>query len=46
MNIIQKIFNLLNHLWFDDLKKEQKQYRKDHCLNKYNSDDWRDEIFW
>ncbi|MBR6252658.1 MAG: hypothetical protein IKR04_02320 [Clostridia bacterium] len=28
------------------IKEEQKEFRKDHLLNKYSNEDWRDDIFW
>lgn len=33
-------------IFTDAIKEEQREYRKDHILNKYSPNDWRDDIFW
>ena len=33
-------------IFTDAIKEEQKEFRKDHLLNKYSNEDWRDDIFW
>lgn len=33
-------------IFMNAIKEEQKEFRKDHCLQRYgDSDDWRDELF-
>jgi len=44
--MIKSITSLLESLWCDPISEEQRKYRRNHCLNKYNDDDWRDDIFW
>lgn len=46
MNIISIFLKVLESILFDAISEAQKEYRKDHVLNKYSSDDWRDDIFW
>lgn len=33
-------------IFTDVIKEEQKEFRKDHLLNKYSNEDWKDDIFW
>ena len=33
-------------IFTDAIREEQREYRKNHCLNKYDDDDWRDDLFW
>ena len=42
IELIQKFLAL----WDKPMREEQRKFRKDHCLNKYECDDWRDDIFW
>lgn len=46
MNIISIFLKVLESILFDAISEAQKEYRKDHVLNKYSPDDWRDDIFW
>ena len=43
MSIIER----LKEVWFAPIYKEQREYRKNHILDKYHPDgDWKDDPFW
>lgn len=44
--MLLKIWNWLKSYWVTPVKKQQRQWRKDHCLNKYNASNWKDDIYW
>lgn len=45
--MINFILSFLDKLWFSPIRKAQKEYRRDHILNKYDENcDWKDNIFW
>lgn len=46
MSFISIFLKAVESILFDAISEAQKEYRRDHCLNKYNDNDWRDDIFW
>jgi hypothetical protein len=44
--IINSISNFFIAFWVTSIKDAQKEYRKDHCLNKYDDNNWKDNIYW
>jgi len=42
--MIKFFISLLNSLWMDVIREEQKEYNKDKCLNPNDGSDWRREL--
>lgn len=46
MNIIAVFLRILESILFDAISEAQREYRRDHCLNKYDNSNWKDDIYW
>ena len=46
MNIVYRLYKKLENVICAPITEAQREYRKNHLLNKHSSDDWRDDIFW
>lgn len=46
IDILYVLYKKLEKVLCDPISEAQREYRKNHLLNKYSPDDWRDDIFW
>lgn len=43
---MSRILLILEELFCGRIRREQRKWRRDHILNKYDDSDWRNDIFW